>query len=102
MAVIKPTSNSLDMACPIDSRYYGADTQFFERLKPYVSERAYIAYQARVEVALAQVLTDELRGVPERLAQEAEQACKRLTAEEVYAEEKRIGHDVRALVNCIR
>jgi adenylosuccinate lyase len=102
MALTKSTSNTLDMACPIDARYYGADTQFFERLKPYVSERAYIAYQARVEVALAQVLAENLRGVPERLAQEAEEAGKTLTAEEVYAEEKRIGHDVRALVNCIR
>jgi adenylosuccinate lyase len=98
----KPTSNVFDMACPIDARYYGADSQFFERLKPYVSERAYIFYQARVEVALAKVLTEDLPGAPKTLAQETENACKTLTAEEVYAEEKRIGHDVRALVNCIR
>ena len=102
MAVIKPTSNMFDMACPIDARYYGADSEFFERLKPYVSERSYIAYQARVEVALAKVLTEDLPGAPKNLAIETESACQTLTAEEVYAEERRIGHDVRALVNCIR
>jgi len=91
-----------DMACPIDSRYYGADPRFFERLKPYVSERAYIVYQARVESALAKVIAANVQGVPRGLAEETENACQKLTPEEVYAEEKRIGHDVRALVNCIR
>jgi adenylosuccinate lyase len=102
MANTESAPNMFDMACPIDARYYGADSKFFERLKPYVSERAYIAYQAKVEAALAQVLSEHLSGVPKRLAEETKTACESLTAEEVYAEEKRIGHDVRALVNCIR
>jgi hypothetical protein len=33
------------MACPIDSRYYGADEAFLRVLKPYVSEEGYVEYQ---------------------------------------------------------
>ncbi|MFQ5829640.1 MAG: lyase family protein [Candidatus Methylomirabilia bacterium] len=90
-----------DMACPIDSRYYGTDPDFFARLKPYVSEEAYLSYQVRVEVALADVLAE--RGIaPPSLPIEIERAWAELTVADVYREENRIGHVVRALVNCIR
>jgi len=90
-----------DMACPLDARYYGADEKFFERLKPFVSESAYITYQVRVEVALAQVLA-ERKIAPESLPEEIEKARTEFTVEDVYKEEAKIGHVVRALVNCIR
>jgi len=93
--------NSFDMACPIDSRYYGADSQFFERLKPYVSEEAYIRYQGQIEIALAEVLV-EWGKAPPTLIKEIKEACQKITAKEVYQEEERIGHIVRAFVNCIR
>lgn len=90
-----------EMACPLDARYYGADEKFFARLKPYVSEAAYINYQVRVEVALAEVLA--ARNVaPVSLPAEIEKAWTEFTVEDVYEEERRIGHVVRALVNCIR
>jgi adenylosuccinate lyase len=90
-----------EMACPIDSRYYGADPDFFAKLKPYVSEEAYLQYQVRVEVALAEVLA-ERRIAPPTLPEEIETALATLTVDDVYQEEARIGHIVRALVNCIR
>ncbi len=90
-----------EMACPIDSRYYGADPAFFAQLKPYVSEDAFLRYQMRVEIALAEVLSEH--GVaPPSFGDEVERACGDITAEEVYQEEERIGHAVRALVNRIR
>ena len=90
-----------DMACPIDSRYYGTNPEFLKRLKPYVSEEGYVSYQAKVEVALAQVLV-ERKIAPPSLAEELEKASRAITVEEVYAEERRIGHNVRALVNCLK
>ncbi len=90
-----------DMACPIDARYYGADEKFFARLKPFVSEAAYIEYQIRVEVALAEVLA-ERKIAPKSLPSEIEKARAEFGVEDVYREEARIGHVVRALVNCIR
>ena len=90
-----------DMACPIDSRYYGTHPSFLKRLKPYVSEEGYVRYQARVEVALAQVLV-ERKIAPPTFAYELEQAARLIRVDDVYAEERRIGHNIRALVNCLK
>jgi adenylosuccinate lyase len=89
-----------DAVSPLDFRYYGDDEEVFARLQPYVSESAYIRYQARVECALGLAFS-ELGWVPEGFAEELTRACDAVSAEEVYAEEKRMGHVVRALVYCI-
>ncbi len=90
-----------DCVNPMDARYYGQDKEFFKRLHPYVSEKAFIRYQLRVEAALAKCLS-ELGIAPETFGEEVERACAEVTPEEVYAEEARIQHNIRALVNCIR
>jgi len=86
---------------PLDSRYYGGDSKLLEKAEPYLSENARIGYQLNVECALVKVLAK--RGLcPESAAKEVEEACSKVTAQEVYDEEDRIKHDIRALVNCIR
>src|SRR5438445_8455654 len=93
--------NPFDAASPLDARYYLTEKDFFERLHPFVSEYAQVKYLARVEAALAQTLADH--GVCSReIAAEIEAACNAVTPEEVYEEERRIQHNLRALVNCIR
>jgi adenylosuccinate lyase len=93
--------NPFDAASPLDARYYLADKDFFARLHPYVSEQAQVQYLARVEGALAHVLADH--GVCSRTTADAiDKACAAVTPEEVYEEERRIQHNIRALVNCIR
>ncbi len=93
--------NPFDAASPFDARYYFADPGFFARLRPYVSEAAQVRYLARVEAALAETLAGQ--GVcPPEAAAEIARAAEAVTPEEVYAEERRIQHNIRALVNCIR
>jgi adenylosuccinate lyase len=93
--------NSFDAASPFDARYYFADQPFFERLKPYVSEAAQIRYLARVEAELAHTLSDYgLCQIDD--ATEIAQAAAAVTPDEVYEEERRIQHNIRALVNCLR
>jgi adenylosuccinate lyase len=93
--------NSFDAASPFDARYYFADEGFYRRLHPFVSEGAQVRYLARVEAALADTLADF--GVCTRAAAlEINEACKKVTPEEVYEEERRIQHNIRALVNCIQ
>jgi adenylosuccinate lyase len=93
--------NPFDAASPLDARYYLADDEFFKRLHPYVSEGAQVRYLARVEAALSEVLADH--GVCSReAAAEIARAAGSVTPEEVYEEERRIQHNIRALVNCIR
>jgi adenylosuccinate lyase len=93
--------NPFDAASPFDARYYFADTAFYERLHPYVSEAAQVQYLARVEAALVQTLAD--RGLcSQEIAADVARACKAVTPAAVYDEERRIQHNIRALVNCIR
>lgn len=90
-----------DAASPFDARYYFADAAFYEKLHPFVSEKAQVRYLARVEAALAETLADF--GVCSReIAASISTACQEILPEDVYEEERRIQHNLRALVNCIR
>ena len=90
-----------DAISPLDSRFYGGDAQLYAALHPYLSEEGRVRAQAKAEAALARALADE--GIaPESAADAIAAAAERVGAAAVYAEEARIGHDVRALVNVIR
>jgi adenylosuccinate lyase len=75
--------------------------EFFARLQPYVSEKANTDYLLRVEVALVKVLT-EWRICSGDATSEVEEASRSIEAAEVYEEEQRVHHNIRALVKCIR
>ena len=92
--------NIYDFVSPLDFRYYGDDPHVFQRVQPYLSEAAFIKYQARAERALILTFFD-LGWCPPAHADEILKACDGVTADEVYEEEKKTGHVVRALVNCI-
>ncbi|MFQ6099246.1 MAG: lyase family protein, partial [Armatimonadota bacterium] len=90
-----------DCVSPLDFRYYGADERLFERLRDYVSEGAAVRAQAQVEVALARALA--ARGIcSQDAAEEIARAAAEIRPDEVASEERRIHHNIRALVNCIR
>jgi adenylosuccinate lyase len=94
-------SSRFDAISPLDSRFYGGDAQLYAALHPYLSEEGRVRAQARAEAALARALAEE--GIaPEAAAEAIAASAERIGAAEVYAEEARIGHDVRALVNLIR
>jgi len=94
-------SSRFDAISPLDSRFYGGDAQLYAALHPYLSEEGRVRAQARAEAALARALAEE--GIaPEAAADAIAASAERIGAAEVYAEEARIGHDVRALVNLIR
>ncbi len=94
------TFSPFDTISPIDYRYYGNNPLIFEKLQPYLSEQALIEYMTLVEVALVAGLAEE--GIcPVTVVEEVKNAATYITAEQVYAEEKQIGHLVRALINCL-
>jgi len=86
---------SFNLFSPIDYRYS------VEELKKYLSEEAFIKYKAKVEASLAKVLLKR-KFISEKIYREIVEAVENISPEEVYEEEKRIKHDIRALVNCIR
>ena len=84
-----------DSISPVDYRYWD------EEVARYLSENGFTRYKLLVELALVKVLNR--RGICSKaVVSEVEAACGQVTTEEVYAEEDKIRHDIRALVNCIR
>ncbi len=86
---------------PLDHRYRAGMPELFALLSDFLSENAYIRYEAQVEAALTSVLAR--RGIcPPEAAAEVVRAAAQVTPEEVYAEEAITHHNIRALVNCIQ
>jgi len=94
--------DTFDLFSPLDYRYCGDDDEeIFLKLSPYLSEAAYIRCLLRVEVAIMKALAE--RGVCDiSLAEEVERAVEKISPAEVYEEERRIKHNIRALANCIK
>ena len=90
-----------DTISPLDFRYYGRNDKVRKKLSPYLSEHAFIKYLAKVEAALTNTLA-EMKICSKEIAWEGEKASKHITAQEVYEEEDRIKHNIRALANAIR
>jgi adenylosuccinate lyase len=91
--------NEFDLISPLDFRYISGKNK--KLYAEYLSENARIKFQALVELALIKVLAkNKIAG--KKAVKETEQAIKKISAKDVYKEEQKIKHDVRALVNCIR
>lgn len=81
-----------DCISPIDFRYWN------EKMAAMLSEDAFIRYKLRVELALVTVLCR--RGLCDQaVVDEVTEACLHVTTEEVYSEEDKTKHDIRAMVN---
>jgi adenylosuccinate lyase len=92
--------NLFENISPIDHRYSLREEEF-QKYSSYLSESATIKYQAKVEIALVRVLAK--RGIcSAEVVKEVENAARAITPEEVYAEEEKTRHNIRALVNCIQ
>lgn len=86
---------------PLDHRYWLSNRELFEALSDRLSESASVRYCARAEVALLKAHL-ELRGMGGGLFAELDALAESVTAEEVYAEEERTRHNIRALVNVMK
>ncbi|MDR0623713.1 MAG: adenylosuccinate lyase [Treponema sp.] len=87
---------------PIDHRYSVSEAVVFEALVPWLSEEAAVAASVKAETALIKAHL-RLRG---RLTPAVEGALEKAAAsvspEEVYAEEAKTRHNIRALVNVLK
>ncbi len=92
--------NIFDNISPLDHRY-SLRTEKYQQYQKYLSEEAKIKYQIKVEVALVKVLA-EYEICSKQVAEEIEKKSSAINAQEVYEEEKKTKHNIRALVNCIQ
>ena len=89
------TRDRFDCISPIDYRYWD------DEVARHLSENGFTGYKLEVELALVAALVH--RGIcSEEVGKEVAAACVQVTTAEVYEEEDRIRHEIRALVNCIR
>src|SRR3989344_1009957 len=87
--------DKFDLISPLDYRY--ADGRYAD----FLGENARIKYQARVEASLAKALSKQ-KVCSIKIANQIAKAAQKVKASDVYKEEARIKHDVRALANVIR
>jgi adenylosuccinate lyase len=88
---------------PIDHRYSVSEKSVFDALSSWLSEDASIAACARAEAALV-IAHLSVRGegnLPE-LRKTLEGVCRSVIPAEVYAEEEKTRHNIRALVNVLK
>ncbi len=86
---------------PLDHRYYFANRELFERLEGYLSEDANVRYCVEVELGLLETLA-ECFGVAAADVAAAREGARRMVAAEVYAEEEKTKHNIRAVVNVLK
>ncbi|MDR2176719.1 MAG: adenylosuccinate lyase, partial [Treponema sp.] len=87
---------------PLDHRYSISEAPLYRALARWLSEEAAIAANAKAEIALA-LAHLKIRGRLSPGQREAlEQAARNLSPAEVYAEEEKTRHNIRALVNVLK
>ena len=89
---------------PLDHRYYLANRELFDKLALYLSEESTIKYCVKTEIALLSCLVMEMDNIKNKseLLRNIEYISKKITPEEVYIEEQKTQHNIRALVNVIK
>ena len=96
------TRNIFDNLSPIDHRYSLSEHSAFEGLSRYISEEASIKSCARCEAALVKAHL-KLRGqLTDATAKELDSVAEAIDPEEVYREEEKTRHNIRALVNVMK
>jgi len=87
---------------PIDHRYSISESSVFDSLVPWLSEEALIAACVKAEIALI-IAHLSVRGkLTQAVRAELEKAAAAIDPAEVYAEEEKTRHNIRALVNVLK
>jgi len=86
---------------PLDHRYYQSNRELFEALSDKLSEEATVAYCVKAEMALLKTHIKLQNLGDQALIDSLDQIETTITPEEVYREEEKTQHNIRALVNVI-
>jgi adenylosuccinate lyase len=86
---------------PIDHRYSLSEKSVFESLAPWLSEEALIAACVKAEIALIAAHLSVRGKLTPAIRSDLEKAAAAVDPAEVYAEEEKTRHNIRALVNVL-
>jgi adenylosuccinate lyase len=87
---------------PLDHRYSVSEKTVFDSLSPWLSEDAAAAACVKAEIALC-LAHLRLRGLlTDGLRVDLQNVARRISTDEIYAEEEKTRHHLRALVNVMK
>ena len=90
-----------NLSC-LDHRYSISEKAVFEKLSAYISEDASVRSCARAEAALIKAHLSERGKLDTKTAEYIDEIANNINPEEVYAEEEKTQHNIRALVNVLK
>lgn len=91
-----------DSLSPLDHRYYLANRALFDDLSSYLSEEASIRYCIKVELELIKSHVRLSLDADPALLSQLDLVEDTVSPDEVYAEEEKTQHNIRALVNVLK
>lgn len=91
-----------DSLSPLDHRYYLANRELFDDLSSYLSEEASIRYCIKVEIELLKSHVRLSLDADPVLLAELDRVESGISPDDVYAEEEKTQHNIRALVNVLK
>ncbi len=96
------TRNIFENISPIDHRYSLSENAAFDGLSKYISEEAAIKSCARCEAALVKAHLKVRGQLTAQTEAELDRVADNIDPQEVYAEEEKTKHNIRALVNVMK
>ena len=96
------TRNIFENISCIDHRYSLSEAKAFEGLSKYISEEASVQSFAKCEAALVKAHLKVRGQLDDKKAVALDQAAANIDPEEVYKEEEKTKHNIRALVNVLK
>lgn len=87
---------------PLDHRYRHSNPELFDRLSRYLSEEASVRYCLRVEAALTAVHARSFMPEGDDPAPVLDRAAEEIDPAEVYEEEEKTRHNMRAVVRVFK
>ncbi|MCR5046658.1 MAG: adenylosuccinate lyase [Treponema sp.] len=96
------TRNIFENISCIDHRYSLSEAKAFEGLSKYISEQASVISFAKCEAALVKAHLKVRGQLDDKKAQLLDKAAENIDPEEVYQEEEKTKHNIRALVNVLK
>ena len=96
------TRNIFENISCIDHRYSLSEAKAFEGLSKYISEEASVQSFAKCEAALVKAHLKVRGQLDDKKAAALDQAAANIDPEEVYKQEEKTKHNIRALVNVLK
>ena len=87
---------------PLDHRYSVSEEALYNTLVPWLSEEAAVVACVKAETALIAAHLALRGGLTGELREALDRAARGVDSAEVYAEEEKTRHNIRALVNVLK